>query len=54
MTSGAYTFQDSVVGVWRFGRDGGVPLIWCHGGLSCGAVTLLTQWACYRCARRSR
>lgn len=24
------------VGVWRFGRIGGWPLVWCHGGLSCG------------------
>jgi pimeloyl-ACP methyl ester carboxylesterase len=24
------------VGVWRFGVRGGWPLVWCHGGLSCG------------------
>ena len=24
------------VGVWRFGAAGGWPLIWNHGGLSCG------------------
>lgn len=24
------------VGVWRFGAAGGWPLVWCHGGLSCG------------------
>jgi pimeloyl-ACP methyl ester carboxylesterase len=24
------------VGVWRYGVRGGWPLVWCHGGLSCG------------------
>jgi pimeloyl-ACP methyl ester carboxylesterase len=24
------------VGVWRYGVPGGWPLVWCHGGLSCG------------------
>jgi pimeloyl-ACP methyl ester carboxylesterase len=48
VTSGSNTYQDSSVGVWRFGREGGWPLIWCHGGLSCGADAALLDTAARR------
>ena len=48
MTAGSRTYRDSSVGLWRFGRDGGWPLIWCHGGLSCGADAALFDKAAHR------
>jgi pimeloyl-ACP methyl ester carboxylesterase len=48
MTSESVTFEDSSVGVWRFGHAGGWPLIWCHGGLSCGADAALLDAAARR------
>ncbi len=37
------------VGVWRFGSVGGWPLVWCHGGLSCGQDAKLLDVAGRRC-----
>lgn len=37
------------VGVWRHGSAGGWPLVWDHGGLSCGLDA--TGWTA-RCRRQ--
>jgi pimeloyl-ACP methyl ester carboxylesterase len=37
------------VGVWRFGLRGGWPLVWNHGGLSCGRDAALMDMAGRRC-----
>lgn len=48
MTSGSRTCWQSSIGLWRFGHRGGWPLIWCHGGLSCGADAALLDAAARR------
>ncbi len=37
------------MGVWRFGASGGWPLLWCHGGLSCGLDAVFLDDAARRC-----
>lgn len=38
------------VGVWRFGCRGGWPLVWHHGGLSCGLDATVVDVAAQRCS----
>jgi pimeloyl-ACP methyl ester carboxylesterase len=37
------------VAVWRFGCVGGWPLVWNHGGLSCGRDAKVIDAAARRC-----
>jgi pimeloyl-ACP methyl ester carboxylesterase len=37
------------VGVWRFGTDGGWPLVWHHGGLICGLDAKVIDMAARQC-----
>jgi pimeloyl-ACP methyl ester carboxylesterase len=37
------------VGVWRFGTDGGWPLVWHHGGLICGLDAKVIDVAARHC-----
>lgn len=37
------------VGVWRFGSPGGWPVLWNHGGLSCGMAATVVDEAGRRC-----
>jgi pimeloyl-ACP methyl ester carboxylesterase len=37
------------VGVWRFGTDGGWPLVWHHGGLVCGLDAKVIDAAARQC-----
>lgn len=37
------------VGVWRFGSPGGWPLVWNHGGLSCGMDATVMDEAAQSC-----
>jgi pimeloyl-ACP methyl ester carboxylesterase len=37
------------VGVWRFGSPGGWPVVWNHGGLSCGMDATVMDEAGRRC-----
>ena len=48
--SGSTVLVDSRrVGVWRFGSPGGWPLVWNHGGLSCGMDATVMDEAARSC-----
>ena len=48
--SGSTVLVDSRrVGVWRFGSPGGWPLVWNHGGLSCGMDATVMDEAAHSC-----